>query len=167
MKRLAAILSFFVSALWALPAKAVCPVCTVAVAGGVGLSRYFGIDDTITGVWIGALLASLTAWTMNWLEKKNIKFFGDTVVIALAYYAITLAPLYWSELAGHPFNILWGVDKLALGVLFGSILFVLTEIFYEFLKKKNNGHAHFPFEKVILPIVILAALSAVFYFLIP
>jgi len=24
---------------------AICPVCTVAVAGGVGLSRWLGIDD--------------------------------------------------------------------------------------------------------------------------
>jgi hypothetical protein len=34
----------------------VCPVCTIAVAGGVGLCRYLGIDDLISGSWIGALL---------------------------------------------------------------------------------------------------------------
>jgi hypothetical protein len=37
----------------------VCPVCTIAVAGGVGLCRYLGIDDLISGAWIGALLFSL------------------------------------------------------------------------------------------------------------
>lgn len=35
-------------------AQAVCPVCTVAVGTGVGLSRWLGVDDTITGLWLGA-----------------------------------------------------------------------------------------------------------------
>ncbi len=30
--------------------KAVCPVCTVAIASGVGLCRYLGIDDLISGL---------------------------------------------------------------------------------------------------------------------
>lgn len=33
-----------------LIAKAVCPVCIVAVASGVGLCRFLGIDDAITGL---------------------------------------------------------------------------------------------------------------------
>ncbi|HRZ29924.1 MAG TPA: hypothetical protein P5052_04275 [Candidatus Paceibacterota bacterium] len=30
--------------------QAVCPVCTVAIASGVGLCRYLGIDDLISGL---------------------------------------------------------------------------------------------------------------------
>jgi len=43
-------------------ALAVCPVCSIAVAGGVGLSRWLGIDDTISGIWIGGLIISLAIW---------------------------------------------------------------------------------------------------------
>jgi len=49
---------------------AVCPLCTVAVGAGVGLSRWLGIDDVITGLWIGGLIVSLIAWSENWLDKK-------------------------------------------------------------------------------------------------
>jgi hypothetical protein len=31
-------------------AKAVCPVCTIAIASGVGLCRYLGIDDLVSGL---------------------------------------------------------------------------------------------------------------------
>ena len=30
------------------------------------------------------------------------------------------------------------------------------------MKRKNGGHAHFPFEKVVLPVVALALLSVYF-----
>ena len=53
---------------------AVCPVCTVAVGAGVGLSRWLGVDDLITGTWIGGLLVSMIWWTIDWLNKKNIRF---------------------------------------------------------------------------------------------
>lgn len=30
--------------------KATCPVCTVAIASGLGLCRYIGIDDVVSGL---------------------------------------------------------------------------------------------------------------------
>jgi hypothetical protein len=33
------------------------------------------------------------------------------------------------------------------------------------MKKKNGGHAHFPMEKVIIPIVALIIVSGIFYLL--
>lgn len=151
--------------LWALPAKAVCPVCTVAVIGGLGLSRWFGIDDTVTGIWAGAVTASFTLWTVNWLNKKNIKFYGRKILVAAFWYGLTFVPLHFMDIIGHPLNKLWGVDKFILGVVIGSIIFSATAILYEYLKKKNNGKAHFPFERVVIPVVALALFSAIFYFI--
>ena len=31
--------------------------------------------------------------------------------------------------------------------------------FYQFLKERNGGHAHFPFEKVVVPIALLALMN--------
>ena len=53
-------------------AWAACPVCSVAVAGGVGFSRWLGIDDTISGIWLRGLIVSLSFWFLSWLDKKNI-----------------------------------------------------------------------------------------------
>ena len=150
---------------WALPAKAVCPVCTVAVIGGLGLSRWFGIDDTVTGVWAGALVASMTLWTINWLNKKNIKFYGRKILVAVFWYGLTFVPLHYMDIIGHPLNKLWGMDKFILGVIIGSIIFAAAAILYEYLKKKNHDKPHFPFERVAMPIAALAIISAIFYFI--
>ena len=149
----------------ALPAQAVCPVCTVAVGAGLGLSRWLGIDDTITGIWIGGLTVSLIGWTINWLNKKNIVFYGRKIAITLGYYALIIGPLYYQEIIGHELNKLWGVDKLILGVITGSLGFLSFALWYEKLKQKNNGHAYFPLQKVAMPVGILAILSLIFYFL--
>lgn len=144
--------------------EAFCPICTVAAAGGVGLARWLGIDDTITGLWIGALLVSVTFWTANWMTKKGWGFRGLALLAGIIYILITVVPLYYMGIMGHPWNTIWGFDKLAVGMVIGAAFFYAAEKFYFFLKKKNAGHAHFPFEKVVLPVVTLLILSGVFFF---
>lgn len=147
-------------------AEAFCPVCTVAAGAGVGLARWIGIDDAITGLWIGALLTSITFWTANWLTQKGRGFRGLTLLCGFFYVLITVVPLFYAGIMGHPWNTLWGLDKLAVGMVVGAFFFYTAEKLYLSLKKRNNNHAHFPFEKVVLPIVSLIILSVVFYFLI-
>jgi len=55
------------------PAKvyAVCPICTVAVGAGLGISRWLGIDDSVTGLWIGGLILSSGLWLADWIGKKG------------------------------------------------------------------------------------------------
>jgi hypothetical protein len=60
----------------ARPAAAVCPVCTVAVGAGLGLAQWLGIDDVLSGVWIGGLIVSLAFWNDAWLVKKMIGYRG-------------------------------------------------------------------------------------------
>ncbi len=162
------ITQFFVVAFLLLTAgtvKAVCPICTVAVGAGVGLSRYLGIDDTITGLWIGGLAVSMIMWTISWLDKKNIRFFGRKPLTVFGYYGLIVAPLYWMDIMGHPFNTFWGMDKLLLGIMVGSITFFAGGVWYYYLKAKNNGHSYFPFQKVVMPVSPLVILSFVFYLL--
>lgn len=153
------------SFLFTTKASAMCPVCTVGVVAGLGLSRWLGIDDTISGIWIGGLLMSSSAWTESWLRSKKWNFSGSPIVIAIAYYALVIIPLYIKEIIGHPFNTLWGIDKLMLGIIVGSVFFGFVAILYKYMKMKNGGKAHFPFEKVVLPISTLIILSTVFYFI--
>jgi hypothetical protein len=81
---------FAISFLFAEKALAVCPICTIAVGAGVGLSRWLGIDDAITGLWVGGLIVSMITWTESWLEKKNIRFKGRMFVNILGYYALII-----------------------------------------------------------------------------
>jgi len=161
---------FGLSLVFAEKALAVCPICTIAVGAGVGFSRWLGIDDTITGLWIGGLIVSLIIWTLDWLNRKNIRFKGRNILTALIYYAFLIFPLYFAGLIGGGQNSLfcwcgWYFDKLTLGVIVGSISFWFGAEWYYFLKEKNNGRAYFPFQKVVLPISPLILLSIIFYFL--
>jgi hypothetical protein len=146
-------------------AQAVCPVCAVAVTTGVGLSRWFGVDDTVTGVWLGGLIVSLIIWSINWMEERHIRFRARALITSASYYLLICIPLYMGGILGHSDNTLLGVDKLALGMVIGSGAFYLGAWWYERLKEKNLGHANFPFQKVVMPVMPLIMLSAIFYFL--
>jgi len=147
-------------------AKAVCPVCVVAVGGGLGISRWLGVDDVISSLWIGALLASLSFWTIDWLEKKNWKFIFYKPITWFLYYGLTVGPLYYYELIGHPLNKIFGVDKILFGVIIGTAVFLFGTWFNGFLKLKNNGKQYFNYQKVVVPFLSLITVSLIFYLII-
>ena len=145
---------------------AVCPLCTVVVGAGIGFAEWLGVDDTITGLWIGALTISMIIWTVNWLDRRNIRFKGRKIVTALIYYLVLIVPLYYPlHFIGHPLNKLWGIDRLLLGIIVGSVLFFAGAVSYVHMKANNDGHAYFPFQKVIQPVAPLVIMSIVFYFI--
>lgn len=155
----------FLGLILALPARAICPVCTIAIGAGVGLSRWFGVDDLISGTWVGALVVSIIFWTASWLDGKNIKFKFQYPLLAIFVYAITIVPLYFTGIIGHPFNKFCGVDKLMFGVVSGSIVFTLGVLLHHFLKNRNQGQSYFAFQKIVIPLALVIITSIVFYFI--
>jgi hypothetical protein len=147
-------------------AKAICPLCVVAIGAGLGLSRWLGVDDVVSSVWIGALLVAMILWTLLEMKKKNWRFPFDGIVISLAYYLLTFVPLYYAGIVGHPLNKIWGIDKIVFGTAVGTAIFLSTHWLNLYLKKKNNGKVFFPYQKVVLPVVILLLTSIIFYLLI-
>ena len=67
----------------------VCPVCVVAIGAGLGLSRWIGIDDVVSSVWIGAFLFAVISWTLEFMKKRKWNFQDDGIVITLAYLLLT------------------------------------------------------------------------------
>ncbi len=149
------------SQLWAI-----CPLCTIAVCAGAGFFGWLGIDDIITGLWIGGLTLSAIMWTMSFLNKKNIRFLGRRILLIFTYYSIIIAPLYWKGIIGHPFNKFWGIDRMVWGIILGSISFFAGVVCYIYLKEKNKGRSYFPLQKVVLPMAPLVILSLICYFFI-
>ena len=163
---LSLVLFSFIFFSFAKPAMAMCPVCTVAVGAGLGFSRYLGIDDTITGVWIGGLFASSTMWLIGWLEKKNIKIWWSKLLAYLGMYGLLALSFYFLDVVGHPTNQLWGIDKVVLGTVLGSLIFVGFAKLHLYLKKRNGDKVFFPFQKVIFTYGSLVLLTVVFYLLV-
>lgn len=150
-------------------AKAVCPICTVAVAGGLGLSRYFGIDDSIIGVWAGGLMVSVTMWTLDWLSRKNFVWIKKvetkllTLLVFLFWVLTTYVPLFELNIIGHPFNKVLGIDKLIFGSILGFFAFLFS-VWGDKKVREIKGKQLFNFQKVIFPVLTLTILSLVLYF---
>jgi hypothetical protein len=144
---------------------AMCPVCTIAVGSTLVLLEKWGVDNTVSGLWIGGLLISTSFWTINFLKKKKWDFKGMVPLVILFYYISTIMPLYYYDLIGLPSKMIWGLDKVLVGVILGTIFFMLGHIVYTKIKAANNGRAWFPFQKVVMPILPLAILSVIFYFI--
>lgn len=167
MKKNISIVSFltFLGLIIAPRVFAMCPVCAIAVGAGVGLSRYLGVDDLITGLWVGALTVSMIMWTINWFNKKNIKFKFKNLVIVIVYLLLIIVPLYFMGIIGYLNPFFLFLDKLSVGIILGSFVFWGMAVWYLYLKEKNGGHAYFPFQKVVMPVGSLVVLSFVIYLL--
>jgi len=141
-----------------------CPVCTIAVGTGIGLSRWLGVDDLISGLWVGSLIVSLIGMTILWLDKRNLRNNLLRLLIAFLYYFLTIGPLYWAKVIGNPCNHIWGLDRIVWGIIIGSVVFLISYVFHLWLKKKNNNKVFFPFQKVIIPVIFLIIVSLVIYY---
>jgi hypothetical protein len=144
---------------------AVCPICTVAVGAGLGLSRYIGIDDAISGIWIGGLILSSSLWLSDWLSKK--KYLPDTqrnqTLVAIGMYILVLGPLWYTNIIGHPFNTILGIDKIIFGSIAGTLTF-LAGIWADNKIREKRGKQFINFQKVIFPVIGLILVSLIIYF---
>lgn len=159
------LITFIIFLLSSFEVHAVCPVCTIAVGAGLGFSRWIGIDDTVTGVWIGGLIISSGLWMADWIKKKNWKVPYLKVLSIFVMYLFVIPPLYWSHMIGIINNTLWGIDKLLFGIMVGSIIFLIGVGFDKWLRTTNKGKVYVYFQKVIVPVFLLVITSLFFYFI--
>lgn len=88
-------------ALLAIPsqtfANPACAVCTVAIGASIGIARKLGIEDSIVGLWAGALLTLLGYWTIVFFDKKNWHFWGRNALL-IGISVAMIGFLYISEI---------------------------------------------------------------------
>ena len=155
--------------LFVATADAVCPVCTIAIGAGLEGMRILGVKDVLTGIWAGGLTVSLIGWTANYMKKHNVKN-AFWYILNILVYTSLLMGVYFVPV-DNPIvkwwdNCMWGIDQFLLGILVGSITFILMELWYQNIKRKNGGHAWFPFQKVVMPFGGLLIMTGVFWLII-
>src|SRR3990172_9326605 len=69
------ILSLFMLhyALFTPLALAHCPLCVAGAAAGITLTRWVGVDDAITGVWLAAFLGAMAFWSESLIRKRELR----------------------------------------------------------------------------------------------
>jgi len=144
-------------------ANPACPICTVAIGAALPITRRLGVPDAVAGLWAGAFLAIMGYWIIRFMDRRGWRFFGRNALV-LALSVATIGFAYMGTVKYSPCTYLGflKVDPLLMGAITGAVLFILTEKLYDWMKAKNGGHAHFPFEKVVLPVVVLALASVAF-----
>lgn len=165
----APILATILSLISPVSTYALCPVCVGGVAAGLGLAKFLGIDDLITGLWLGAMLVAIIMLTEEWFAKKGwLNKLGKIrlILIALITIASVIYPLYSLDYINFHFDhVLWGIDKLLVGPAFGLVGFVSGYLLDMQIKRNNRGKARFPFQRVIIPVGIIWLLTVAGYFI--
>ena len=149
--------------------KMVCPICTVAVAAGIGVLEGWGVDNVLIGIWVGALVVSSIAWMIDYLNRKNIHFIFKPQLIIISFYAIFIWPLYYWGIMGGANKIIFGIswlDRTLFGVIIGTFLFILAVFYDNHIRKLNDNRVMVKYQRVIVPIVMLIIASIIVFLLI-
>ena len=145
------------------PVFATCPVCVIAVGGGLWLADKLGVDDLIAAIWIGALV---TATAIILADKMQlIKLPKPKISWSVIFYFLSLATLQFQGKLNNPNCKIWGVCRIWLGITIGTIVFWCGILIDKWLRTKNNNKGFFPFQKVVLPVATVLITSLVFYYL--
>ena len=142
--------------LYSSTAHAHCPLCTAAVGGGVAVTRFYGLDDIVMGIWVGAFVVSTALW-MNKKIKRDYLPFQDLFISSIAM-VVTALSFYFGGLLGDLRYMLFGVDKLLIGMVLGGTVTYLVPLLSEAIKKRR-GRILFPFQTIILTLVSLLIIS--------
>ena len=143
-------------------ANPACAVCTVAMGGFLWISRNLGISDLATGVWIGALILMTYYFVLKFVEAKKWTFRFYRLFWGLLTLTVVPTMYYFVPYKGQTF---FGIDSFLISMCSGAFTFWLSQVVYQYLKEKNGGHAHFPFEKVVFAILSLLTVSIIFEYL--
>ncbi|MBI2405439.1 hypothetical protein HYV21_00075 [Candidatus Microgenomates bacterium] len=149
----------------AKPAFAHCPLCVAGAGIGLSLANSLGIDDSITGVWIGAFLGAVSFWTEVFLSKKKIKNVLMRPLLYLVIFISTIWSFYAFGLVNKHFGTIFGLDKLTFGIISGGAVFYLAD-FVDGWVIKRVGRVFIPYQRIYVSLGSMLVLSILIYILI-
>jgi hypothetical protein len=156
----------FISLLSPLKAFAFCPLCVAATGILTGFFRWLGVDDTIIGLWLGGFITSSSILLSGYIARKQWKIKPSKITIALISYLATFFILYLDGILVTPYNILFGIPKIIMGLVAGTTIITITPYLNTLLKKANNERNFLSHQKMLVSIVSLLLLSLMIYILI-
>jgi len=152
-----------------------CPLCTLGVGAAAATAKYFGMDASIIGIFVGAFGISTGLWLGRAIKKKFIPY--QTAIITVLSFLLTVIPLRFIStdnlyipilLLGEPgamLNRIYWIDRLIFGSILGGIVTCLGYWLHTFIKKKNNDKVMFPYQGIALTLGALI-LTGIILFLV-
>ena len=157
------ILATLFMSLYSSLAHAHCPLCTAAVGGGIVITRFYGLDDMVVGLWVGAFIVSTALWFAKTLKKEYIPL--QKALITLSVFVLTTISFYYAGLLGDLRYRIFGIDKLLLGMVIGSIItYIMPAVSGKI--KSLKGQALFPFQTIVMTLASLMLASLIIWLVI-
>ena len=144
------------------PVYAQCPVCVVTVGGGLIIAKKLGIDDLLMTIWLSGLNTAIAFWMVTRIKRKIL---NNPYLWSIAFYLMSVFYLQVTHQTGTSKNVFWGVNKVIFGLTYGLIISIGAIFFDKFLRSRNKGKVFFPYQKVVIPLVLLAISTLIFLFL--
>lgn len=142
--------------------KAACPVCVVALPAAAGLALWLGIDRLIIGFFLGGLIILFIQWLISLLKKKSLYFKFAWLLISILMYLAVIISLFLARIIPAKENQACGLDKLLLGIFFGSIFLIIIFSLQNFLNKQILSKALKPAQGFIIIILFLIILTFIY-----
>ncbi len=139
-------------------------LCPLIVGASLTIAQKMGVKDEVVGVLSGALLAIVGYWMIRFCEKRNWNFPARNIVL-MAVSIASIGFVYGGTLTYNPrlhWHLLY-IDSFLLAALCGAAAHIIGVNLYGWMKEKNGGHAHFPFEKVVVPVLLDALVCWIFW----
>lgn len=157
----------FIASVFSLPnAMAHCPLCTAGTIIGVGITRAWGWDDSIVGVFVGAMIVSSALWANNILKKREIggNAFLRVGSIAAATFVLTVLTFYYAGIFGlaNQYRI-FGIERIIFGTISGAIVSFAAFGLSNELKRRNNGNTLFSYQTMAITFAALILNALVFW----
>jgi hypothetical protein len=152
------LLSFFIP-----EAHANCPICIVTVGAGLLIAEKLHIDDLLVSIWISGLNTAIAFWMATRFKKRP---FTSGIFWAVSFFVVTIAYLWYTRQIGAAFNVMWGTDKIIIGMTAGLTAFLAAMRADKLLRARNGGKVHVPYQKVLMPAVALVVMTIIFKLLI-
>ena len=153
-----------------------CPLCTGAAVAGVELARVTGLDDSIVGLLLGAVILSSALWFNKWLKKK-INFPMQEIIIIIISFLMIAVPLYYSGIIVNADMVksmpdhhsilglgVFGIDKLLVGMIMGTLALLFTFKLSDSIKE-SRGKVLWPYQGLSFMIGALSILSLALWIL--
>jgi len=136
-----------------------CPVCIITVGGGLLIAKELGIDDLLISIWISGLNTAIAFYIAAKIKDKRA---NKPLVWSLLFYLFTLFYVFYTKQMGHPENKVLGIDKVLFGLTVGLVVFVISSFIDKRLRLANHGKVFFPYQKVIVPALLLSITTLLF-----
>ena len=145
-------------------AQACTAVCPAAIGLLLLIAQKTGVKIEVVGVLSGALLSIVGYILIKIFNKRNWHFWMRDQILML--FAISLVGfVYLKDLEYTP-GLVWNfiyIDSFLFACICGAVTHIIGVHLYAWMKEKNGGHAHFPFEKVLVPILCDLLMCYVFW----